>query len=257
MLTLVIVEDERIIRQGLIYTIDWTSLGITIVGEASNGEEGLKRIKEVKPDIVLTDIKMPVMDGIQMLEEAADFHECEKLILTSYSDFSYAQKGIRLGVYDYILKPVDDRILHETFQKLTKKMIDQQKDKQKTQTISYYQELLDKDLSHHSNHYVTQCVSFIKEHYQEKLSNEDISESLSVSTSYLSRVFKKETNLTIMDYLNRYRIMKAISLLQTENYRIYEIANDVGFSDYKHFSTVFKKYFSTSPGDFMARGKTR
>lgn len=94
------------------------------------------------------------------------------------------------------------------------------------------------------NHYVTQCIEFIQDHYREKLSNEDIAEHLNVSASYLSRVFKKETNLTIMNFLNRYRIVKAISLLQTDNYRLYEIANDVGFTDYKHFSTVFK---NTSP----------
>lgn len=132
MINVVIVEDERIIRQGLIYTIDWTSIGISIAGEASNGAEGLKKIIEVKPDIVLTDIKMPVMDGIQMLEEAAGVHEFEKLILTSYSDFSYAQKGIRLGVHDYILKPVDDNVLYETLRNVTKKIKDKRKLQKRT-----------------------------------------------------------------------------------------------------------------------------
>ena len=97
---LLIVEDERMIRHGLRYTIDWMALDITVIGEAVNGQEGYEKILELKPDIVLTDIKMPKMSGIDMLEAASKKHTFHTLILSSYSEFSYAQKGIQLGGFD-------------------------------------------------------------------------------------------------------------------------------------------------------------
>ena len=101
------------------------------------------------------------------------------------------------------------------------------------------------------NDYVKQCLSYIQNHYTKKISLEEMAAYLSVSSSYLSRTFKKETSYTFSDFLNRYRIMKAISLLQTQEYRVYEIADQVGFSDYKHFCAVFKKYISCSPTEFL------
>ncbi|GAB6254644.1 response regulator transcription factor [Peribacillus sp. N1] len=255
MINLLIVEDERMIRQGLLYTIDWTALGVSIIGEASNGMEGYEKIIDLKPDIVLTDIKMPKMNGIEMIEAASQSLFFHKIILSSYSDFSYAQKGIKLEVFDYILKPVDARILNETIKKLTVKIANNREIENRAKKMPYFEELLEgagytKDSM---NIYVKQCIEYIREHYAEKINNEEMADRLNVSSSYLSRVFKKETSHTITDYLNRYRVMKAISLLQTNHYRIYEVAYRVGFSNYKHFCTVFKKYVSYSPSEFMNR----
>ncbi|MEK3797130.1 helix-turn-helix domain-containing protein [Peribacillus sp. FSL H8-0477] len=257
MINLLIVEDERMIRQGLLYTIDWTALGVSIVGEASNGQEGYDKIIELKPDIVLTDIKMPKMNGIEMLEAANQSHFFYKIILSSYSDFTYAQKGIKLEVFDYILKPVDEKILNAAISKLLLKISYDREMKSKTKKISYYEELLEgagitKD---EMNIYVRQTIDYVRENYQKKINIEDMAERFNVSASYLSRVFKKETNHTITDFLNRYRVMKSIALLLTNHYRIYEVAYEVGFSDYKHFCTVFKKYVSCSPSEFLHRDK--
>ena len=118
MLKILVVEDEDIIRKGLVYTIDWISMGYVVVGEAPNGEEGLNLIRETHPDVVIADIKMPKMDGITMLREALKEVTFKSLILTSYAEFDYAQKAISLQVSDYILKPVDEEKLMETMRKL-------------------------------------------------------------------------------------------------------------------------------------------
>ena len=90
----------------------------------------------------------------------------------------------------------------------------------------------------------------IKENYHQKISIENIADKLGVSVSYLSRKFKEQTSQTFLDVLNKYRIQKAIELLHTSKYRVYEISDLTGFSDYKHFCCVFKKYTQTAPTEF-------
>ena len=108
MLDLVIVEDEEIIRRGLVCTIDWLKMGARVVGEAANGREALQVIQKTRPQVVLTDIKMPVMDGIALTEALrAEKNPPQVIYLTSYADFSYAQTALHLGVCDYLLKPVN------------------------------------------------------------------------------------------------------------------------------------------------------
>ena len=107
MFKIVIVEDEIFIRKGLAYLMDWAELNCIITGEASDGQEGLEMILERKPDIVISDIRMPLMDGLQMLEEALKARPFAAILLSGYSDFEYARQGIRLGVKNYITKPLN------------------------------------------------------------------------------------------------------------------------------------------------------
>ncbi|NDL67030.1 response regulator transcription factor [Anaerotalea alkaliphila] len=103
---ILIVDDELLIRQGILHYIDWQEEGFEIVGEASNGQEALERIAEVKPDIIITDIAMPVMDGIELIKTVKrESPEIEFVVLSSYSDFDYVRETFKSGVLDYILKP--------------------------------------------------------------------------------------------------------------------------------------------------------
>ena len=105
------------------------------------------------------------------------------------------------------------------------------------------------DLS--ENKYVSRAIEEIKTGYGDKLSVESISDKLGVSASYLSRKFKEVTGQTFLDFLNKYRISQAIVLLNTGQYRIGEVSDATGFTDYKHFCAVFKKYTLKSPSKFM------
>ena len=114
--------------------------------------------------------------------------------------------------------------------------------------LEYYMQL---DLS--ENRYVSRAIAAIRERFAEKLSIEGISEEMGVSASYLSRKFKEITGQTFLDFLNKYRVQQAIVMLNTRQYRIGEISDRVGFNDYKHFCSVFKKYTLKSPTKFMKR----
>ena len=245
MLNLVIVEDEEIIRRGLVCTIDWLKMGAKVVGEAANGKEALEVIAATKPDVVLTDIKMPVMDGIAMTEalKAAD-NPAKIIYLTSYADFSYAQRALQLDVTDYLLKPVNETDLTNVLAK-----IDGHREVKKSEELSWDEGL--RAAYHTGNPYVQKTLKRIEEGFQERLSGEAIADELGVSFSYLSRKLKEETGLTFGGLLTQYRLQQAIEMLQAGTWRVYEVAEQTGFGDYKNFTQAFKKYLHTTPKAFM------
>lgn len=255
MLRVLIAEDEDMIRKGLVYTTDWLSMDCVVVAEAANGREGLEKIVEYKPDVVIADICMPFMDGIEMIKKASEQVRFRSILLTSYVDFEYARRAIEARVSEYLLKPVDEEALGEIMKKLGEEIastrqvehaLEQAELEGGNLNLEYYMQL---DLS--ENRYVSRTIEAIRERYAEKISIEGISEELGVSASYLSRKFKEITGQTFLDFLNKYRVQQAIVLLNTRQYRISEISEEVGFTDYKHFCSVFKKYTLKSPTKFI------
>ena len=98
MLKVVVVEDEELVRKGIVLTVDWAGAGCAVVGEAANGEEGLEVIRRYRPDLIVTDIRMPKLDGIEMLRRLREEgNRAHVVFLTAYSDFSYAQSALKLG----------------------------------------------------------------------------------------------------------------------------------------------------------------
>lgn len=251
MMKVLIVEDERLIRKGIIYTIDWLSMDCVIAGEAKDGEEGLEKIKELKPDIVIADIKMPKKSGIEMLKAAKEELDIsfESIILTSYSDFEYAREAIHLGVSEYLLKPIDDGKLEELIQKIGLRV--EQRHKQEVYEKKANNNSLENlQIKTYKNPYVIDTINKIKENYNTKLTLEAVAEEMNISVTYLNKKLKEETAATFLELLNRYRVTKAGELLQTGKYRVYEISEMTGFSDYKHFCSVFKRYTGSSPTSF-------
>lgn len=126
----ILVDDEPFTRKGLMKLIDWETCGFQIVGEADNGEDALELIKRVQPELVITDIRMPVIDGLElircvMLENIAVPYF---IIISGYNDFNYAQQAMRYGVHDFVVKPVDEIEFAATLTKLKDKLILQQEE---------------------------------------------------------------------------------------------------------------------------------
>ncbi|MBO1001772.1 response regulator [Pseudogracilibacillus auburnensis] len=253
MYKVLVVEDEDIIRKGLTYKVDWLKNDCIVVGSAVDGNDGLEKVVELQPDLVVTDIRMPFKDGIAMLEEGLKTHDFETIIISGYGEFEYAKKAISLGVSEYILKPIDLSIFDQAVKKLIGKIEAKSNQVLKWESLSIYRELLDvKSFSKQSTP-VTDMLEYIKENHHKKLSLSDLSEAYHVSSAYLNAKFKEGTGYTFNDFLNRFRIMKAIEMIKESNMLIYEIAELVGFKDYKYFSQVFKKYVGYSPSNFIRR----
>lgn len=110
--TVLIIDDNRLAVEALRKTIPWTELGLRLIGSACNGVDGKKIILEQRPDIVLSDIQMPELDGLHMMEQLADELAGSRVIfITAYEKIEYASRAIKLSAFDFILKPIDDREL--------------------------------------------------------------------------------------------------------------------------------------------------
>lgn len=118
-----IADDEAEIRDGMIQRLDWGVLGFAVAASAENGVEALEMLEQTKPDVIMTDIKMPFMDGLEFIEKAVEMLPTVKIIVFSgFDDFEYAQKAIRLNVEEYLLKPISSAQLTQSLVKLKKKM---------------------------------------------------------------------------------------------------------------------------------------
>ncbi|MFD2114649.1 response regulator [Paenibacillus yanchengensis] len=119
MMRAVIIEDEALIRKSLNKLVSESSFGIDVVGEGSNGVEGLQLAERVFPDLIITDIKMPLMNGLEVIKnvKSSGIH-CQFIILSGYGDFSFAQEAIHYGVSDYLLKPIRPEQLMQTLHKV-------------------------------------------------------------------------------------------------------------------------------------------
>lgn len=257
MLKVLIVEDEVIIRNGLIYALNWMEMGCVVVGSAEDGDEGLRMIEQKRPDVVMTDIRMPKKSGLQMLEEGRNICNFYSIILTGYSEFDLVRDSLRLNAVDYLLKPVDEEELKGVLDKIreAKKKSREMEKISQSRILTAGQEWKLFELTENSvDPYVKGLYEIIKEHYADKLTINDAARQLGVSSSFLSRRLKNNLSTTFTDLLNRYRVRQAIRMLEKGTFRVYEISDRLGFSEYKYFCSVFKKYLGTTPTEFIRNG---
>lgn len=254
MYKVLIAEDEKLIRKGLVFMVDWMEIGCSVPIEACNGKQGLEIIKEQCPDIVITDVKMPLMDGIEMIGQGLREHSFESIIISGHDEFSYAQTAIRLGVSDYLLKPVDMAELQAAILRLAQKLEKSGKPASETEGGVLGTDVIDISLVEHklktSSRHVSVMLRYIRDQYAQKISLKAISKELDISATYLNQKFKEETSYTFNDLLNRYRIQMAVKMLMTGTYKIYEISQQCGFLEYRYFSAVFKKYVGCTPTEY-------
>ncbi len=405
---MLVVDDEYLVRRGIKETIEWFRYGIEIVGEATHGKAGLEMAQSLHPDIIITDIKMPVMDGLKLVSSIQELNlDCVILVLSGYKDFEYTKNTLEKGAFSYLLKPIDnqelvDKVLEalkhleqkrhvqrlvanveEDAPIIEKRIIDQLitgrhgdflsinsklqiyniqipssgfvvygmldhpevilvKDTIRTYCDALHHALINAlDQAHfaHSETFIddaafvvlvacasaeslyqtlTQAVStyelnhnqvislgigspyrdfgeiresyttatkataqklflainsidiysikkaqykpmimaamtYIADHYHEDVSVRHVADSLFVSESYLLHLFKENVGKTFIECLTDYRILMAKRLLMEGKYKIYEVADKVGYPDVKYFSQIFRKKTGLTPSDFYTK----
>lgn len=391
---LLIADDEPKIRRGLRKALDWESLGIEIIGDAEDGELALEMAIEKKPDIMLVDICMPFLNGLDLIGKLnAVVKNCIIIIITGHDEFSYAQRALKLGVFDYLLKPVMKKDLFNIIKKVENKLEEEKSNEQYllwksnqldenehiikekflnklingelsqeeiniqseflkikfsescgifilkimkeinindiskkwdnkllifaiknivkelfsdfntcfvfneekgnniiiitniNNTIQWYKmgDLIEKKINKYlnqsvlvvqdriensiydcSNTYVKLLnmveektkykpivlliTKYIEENYNEENFNiSKAAEKFNISATYLSRLLKQDIGLSFIDYLTNIRIIKAIQIMKDPTYKLYEVAELVGYNDQHYFSKAFKKVVGVSP----------
>ena len=241
MYRVILVDDERLIVKGLSSVVPWAELGCQVAGTAFDGAGGLALIRQLKPDIVLTDIRMPNMDGLTMLAALkSEFPRMQMSVLTAYRDFEYARQALNLGVCRYLLKPSDLNEIEEAVRLMAARL-----------------DALPPDAPEAGedgpagNFIVQAAMNYMREHYAEQhLSLSDVADHVYVSQWHLSKLLNRETEQSFFDLLAGIRIEKAKQLLTDPARRIHEVAESVGYTDVAHFSKSFKKYVGCTPGEY-------
>ena len=259
MYKVVLVEDSKILRIGMKFTFDWDSLDCEIIGDAGNGQEGLKLIRQTQPDIVITDIRMPGLDGLEMIGQLnTEGNSAVFIIISAYSDFSYAQQAVRYGVADYLVKPFTDAEMINSLKTACTRVEERRQElllSQRLETVEKskliaFSSYLSGEEGMVKRDYAQRAIQYIKEHYAENIQVHSIANALKVSESHLSKVFKETMHNTIGEYLTQFRIKEACRLLKNPDNRINEVSEQVGYMDQRYFSVTFKRIMGVTPGNF-------
>ncbi len=235
-------------REFLCRKVMETDAGLDCLGLASDGEEALDLIDECMPDILITDIKMPVVSGLELIERAHRLNpDMHFVIVSGYSEFEYAQRAITLGVEDYVLKPVDPAVLRETLRKMRIKLeaaaghIESQFGLESVGTAEV--ELCDS------------IELYLRENYNKRYSLERLAATFVRKPGYIVRLYKKIRNSTPTHDIIALRVGKAKQLLRHHReLEIKQIAALVGYDDALYFSRLFKKETGMSPSSFREAG---
>ena len=246
MYSILIIDDEPIVKIALRSILPWEEHGFSICGTASNGLEALPLIEQHHPDVIITDLKMPKMDGLEMVSRLREAgNSVFVIILTAYDSFAYAQSALRLGAVDFLLKPFHDGDLEKAVLTLQGRLKAQS---ERTNTASGVPGVKKGGKSR----YVLEAMDYIGQNYADSnLSVGQIAAQLDLSEGHLSHLFKKETDYTIGNYLTRYRIHKAMELLRQGRLKVYEVAEAVGYRDIAYFSATFQKVAGMSPSEYQ------
>jgi two-component system, response regulator YesN len=244
---LLIVDDEYEIRNGLSNYFPWDQVGFEIKGIAKNGAEALQLLSKQHFDVVLSDIRMPEMSGLEL---ASELHRTRSetivVLLSGYKEFDYAQRAIEYGVRRFLLKPTKNKEITETFTQIRAELL---KVKQKTKVESLLPHAALFDLSNVGNQNIQTIIKYIDQNYK-VASLELISDQLGMNPSYLSTFFKEKTGVNFSDYLTHIRMKNAVLFLQNSQYKTYEISELVGYSTPKNFTRKFSSYFGKSPREY-------
>ncbi|MDR1642615.1 MAG: response regulator [Clostridiales bacterium] len=244
MYKVVLVDDESIIVQGLKKVVDWAKYECEVVATANDAKSGAAAIREHKPDILFTDIRMPDLDGLTMIAGLkSEFPRLQLTVLTGYREFDYAKRAISLGATRFLLKPSKMAEIEEALEAMTEKLRRERK-------IAETEVPEEEEKTESNSFIVNAALKYIDSHFAEKLSLSELADKIYVSQWYLSKLLNKYTDKTFYDLVNQARIKKAKALLRDPALKIGDISEMVGFMDVSHFSRTFKKTENISPKDY-------
>lgn len=276
MYRILLVEDEPVIRCAMKTLIQWKKYGFVVAAEANHGVEALKVLSNEAIDVVFTDIRMPQMDGIELATRIkCDYPRVYTVLLSAYSEFSYAQQAIQHGVFGYLLKEEGHEKVYDCLISLRKRLDEERQDTIKRQEameeiarclpeeknvqsalriLARSEEQENDDaLPERYGQLIQQAEAYMQQHYAEALTLQHMADHFHISAPYFSRLFSQTTGRTFTDRLIEIRLTESKRLLRETDLKIYEISAAVGYHKTRYFSELFKKQYSISPGEYRMR----
>jgi two-component system response regulator YesN len=245
MSVVLIVEDEMLEQEFLSSVVLEELSPQNTLLTCESGVDAVKLAKEHRPNIIIMDVMIPELDGLSAIEEIRKFlpSACI-LVLSACSDFSYAQKAIKLRIFEYLLKPVKPAVFKQTFRKMLDSVAEcsviiDEKPEEKNAKPKEYRE-----------YFIKESVKYIKEHFKEKLTLEMVASKAFMNPKYFSHVFKNDMGVSFTEYVINLKIQYSCRLLETTNYPAYRISIECGFSDPSYFNRVFCAKMNMTPNTY-------
>ena len=236
MINVYIADDEVWITLGLKKLLEKLNMDVYVVGTANNGLTAKEEIGMFKPDVVFTDIRMPGLSGLELLQAIPDVSPDTKVVIISgYAEFAYAKEAVQHHAYDYLVKPIKEEELARVMSSIVNGRGEEADEGEEAPSF---------------DRVIDNVVSEIREHYMEDISLTSLAGKYNLSMGRLSEMIKEHLGVNFSDYIASLRIQRAKELLRDESLSIQEIAEIVGYNDYFYFTKVFKKLEGISPSKY-------
>lgn len=240
MYKLLIVDNETETRTGLARYFPWEDIGYTVVGHCGDGMEALDFMTSRQVDVLLCDIRMPRLSGLEVARELRSRkHKVKIVFISGHRDFEYAQEALTYEVKAYLLKPTRYEELARVFSEIKMELDAADPVSAATSDIP---------ARHHE-----QIVSRIKQYVENQYATATLEEAAALvhmHAHYVSKYFHERAGVTFSDYLTAVKMRKAAELLGDISYKTYEISERVGYGHAKNFTRTFKKYYGVTPREY-------
>lgn len=242
--TVVVAEDELLLLNNLIDKINATKLNFEVIGYAQTGIQAYELIEEHQPDLLITDIRMPAMDGLSLIKKVRSYYpSIDCVIISGFSDFAYAKTAIHYQVTDYLLKPLETEALYETLLELQTKYLSRE---------NSYKDIFNQEIASRTPQEIAKILlTYIGDHFNEDIKLNLIAQEMNYCSSYLTKIFCQEYECSPSKYLISLRIQNAQQLLKhNPDLTIRQIGEAVGYPEQGYFSRIFKKQTGLSPLEY-------
>lgn len=244
----ILVDDEEYVRAELAALFPWERFDFCLAGEAENAQAAMDLIKRVEPDLVITDIRMPDTDGLELTAWIGQHYpQIIVALVSAYDDFSFVREALRLGAADYLIKA---EATTETAGDFLKRISSLLKNRLIEKLGVHYPQSTGPITQPHGSQTIRKAMAFIQANFTRDLTLEEVASHVGVSKSYLSRVFPEYVGKHFCSYLQQLRIERAKELLRLTDDHIYEIASKVGFWNSRYFCKVFRDMVGMTPADY-------
>jgi two-component system, response regulator YesN len=252
MMKVVIIDDNPLVLESLSKTIPWSDIGCTLIATAQDGESGIQTVLHEKPDILIADIRMPGLDGLEMTRYLKKEMPVLPLVIfiTAYAEFEYAKSALTLGAFNYIMKPIDNDELTCTLTAAVEKL---RKEGSGSSNAECPPDLPADIRWEACSPMIRKELKYLVEHMTERISIAIVSEHVGLSPNYLSTLTHKETGMRFSDLISAIKVKQAMKLLSDPTIKIYEVGLMLGYEEYTYFYYLFRRVTGLSPKEFREK----
>lgn len=234
-----LVDDEEIILNQIEQTVPWMDNGFEVIGMDTNPVRAVSKVLELKPDVIISDLRMPQLDGHTFMrtvrEEGLDV---EFVMLSAYGTFEDARTFFQQEGFDYLLKPLQILEVQLVLEKLAKKLAKKKPFEEATDDVGI-------------NPAFSELIEYVRNHFAEKFTLDQLAKQFGLSAGYICNLFAKSYDTTLTCFVTKLRMEHAAELMKDKNCSLKNVAIDCGYTDYFYFNKVFKGYYGVAPSQYI------